>query len=1442
MKRNFIKTIITSLLLPVCIAISVISTSIFVAVKAGYNYDPDTYNLITYTDAHSQSITLKCYEITGSIGVTNPVAVAWGGANTISPSVFSIPEQLDKPSGGKYNVVAIAKHGFKGVTMDQIELPTSILEIQEEAFAYCKNLTEFTIPYNLTEIVTGTFMNCTKLAHVYFADSTGAKQFGNETLTKIGDHAFESCTSLAEFYCPKLVTYFGEACFQRCTSIVNFYFPSSGHWVEEEGQNVWKLTKVQNEIENFITVRPYAFAECTSLIFCYFETNMKEIDNYAFAGQNGGNTMQFYYTGNSIPVFTRTLGDTNGNGVEDEGETITVETQYHWRNENIAYNLADDDHRYDININNDYIYTDNTFFCLRYSTSTSSRKLDCRKDDSSCSVYVIGDAEHSTVGEYAIIESFVAPAPGVNVPGCYVKNGNNDYTLTIPSKLNNLPVKVIGSSAFAGRTEIKTINFGNNLVQICNQAFTGCTGIKNLNFGNANSLKEISYSAFSNAATKVDSNTNFNANVESIALPDSVEYLGDCAFAGFVKVKSLSLGNGLKVIGDAAFLNLGKQAKQADGKTAFTNMTLTLPKSLNDAAAKAACIKHTMNHSYKHTKYDVFCAIGKYAFDGANVLGQVIMENDDDNVNNASYTTSMYSNAFVRCENLYRFETNYNLAIVGKDAFKGSTNLRELFLSAKKTYPSSLATQTIKYQWSCDEDNLGTYGGTLFTGSSPDLVIYVNGSSAPTELSDSNTDNDDAAKLAPWNAETFLSYTSDLGENTAENNNNRNGFSRASIPTFYNIDYKATGGITYWNPKTNSIQASKPTQLSNYTDGTYASVVRVTLDTEPVTYEYTFARYYCDGSHGTSVVDLTKISGISDYGLENGTNKKLTVVGDESFATKNTYGSSGTTQGLYFILPDTIETIGERAFFRRTATGADYNASYGTRIITYRSSSGANSGKIVKSNGTEFYDDGEGAKDSAFTADLATARYCVLPSGTTKIKKNAFYNHTFTSINIPASIDFIGNGAFYVNPAASNQVTTDSITIGSNNYFKVDSTAKGVYYNPGNDNAKKTLIYQYGTSGGALTIAADTKAIGFHAAANSTYSSVNLNGTTGSNGVKVIYGGGFQNNKSLRKVTGVKSLRYIGSMKNASAPYYTSLRDSWNDADYDEIWDSTMNSHFDNTDYRDYAYKNRAIYESLYGAFKGCTNLEEIDFVSMGSSIRKIGAAAFEGDSKLYKMTDSSKTYTYYTYSKTGGLSAATTYTQGVNSTNGVMDLTYNTNLRSIGKAAFAGCTSIKYIHLPVTESDHSKESHFYVGMDPEIVYYSGGYKSKSYTGYAKILNDNQGTAVLVGEVIKQANQKLAGHKSADKHYPNGCFGSKNNVYYYVDPGTSLSTGYSSSDVQATDIATTTDLDGGWAKYWTTYNGCYIIFNDIDSVIDWFVDSHYTTYGASITDPNAVNP
>ncbi|GBU21104.1 hypothetical protein R80B4_00993 [Fibrobacteres bacterium R8-0-B4] len=115
----------------------------------------------------------------------------------------------------------------------------------------------------------------------------------------------------------------------------------------------------------------------------------------------------------------------------------------------------------------------------------------------------------------------------------------NLKSVTIPNS-----VKEIGSYAFSSCTGLKSITIPNSVTMIGSTAFFGCTGLSSVVI--PNSVTEIGSSAFSGCT-----------GLASVTIPNSVTMIEEFTFFGCTGLKSVTIPNGVAVIEDNAFSNTG---------------------------------------------------------------------------------------------------------------------------------------------------------------------------------------------------------------------------------------------------------------------------------------------------------------------------------------------------------------------------------------------------------------------------------------------------------------------------------------------------------------------------------------------------------------------------------------------------------------------------------------------------------------------------------------------------------------------------------------------------------------------------------------------------------------------------------------------------------------------------------------------------------------------
>lgn len=99
----------------------------------------------------------------------------------------------------------------------EIKIPESVTNIGEEAFEYCQNITSIIIPESVTNIGRVAFKSCENLTSVIIPQG----------VTQIEESTFSGCSSLSNVTIPKGVTSISNAAFYSCTSLKNITIPET---------------------------------------------------------------------------------------------------------------------------------------------------------------------------------------------------------------------------------------------------------------------------------------------------------------------------------------------------------------------------------------------------------------------------------------------------------------------------------------------------------------------------------------------------------------------------------------------------------------------------------------------------------------------------------------------------------------------------------------------------------------------------------------------------------------------------------------------------------------------------------------------------------------------------------------------------------------------------------------------------------------------------------------------------------------------------------------------------------------------------------------------------------------------------------------------------------------------------------------------------------------
>lgn len=148
-------------------------------------------------------------------------------------------------------VTSISSEAFKNSQVTSVQIPGSVVKIESDAFANCKDLKTIGFKEGLQSINDYAFYGCVGVSQINLPT----------TLKTIGSFAFVNCASLQEIDIPASVTVLGESSFKDCKSLKKVSL--SG--VKEIKANAFNGCLGLQNVEwgrQIQTIRDYAFANC----------------------------------------------------------------------------------------------------------------------------------------------------------------------------------------------------------------------------------------------------------------------------------------------------------------------------------------------------------------------------------------------------------------------------------------------------------------------------------------------------------------------------------------------------------------------------------------------------------------------------------------------------------------------------------------------------------------------------------------------------------------------------------------------------------------------------------------------------------------------------------------------------------------------------------------------------------------------------------------------------------------------------------------------------------------------------------------------------------------------------------------------------------------------------------------------------------------------------
>lgn len=124
--------------------------------------------------------------------------------------------------------------------------------------------------------------------------------------------------------------------------------------------------------------------------------------------------------------------------------------------------------------------------------------------------------------------------------GVITEYTGSDSAISIPATIGSETVTAIGAGAFAGNTDIESVNLPSSVTQIGQEAFADCSSLSSISL--PSSLELIGIGAFYGCTT-----------LTSVTVPDGTKTISDEAFAQCTSLSTITIPSSVTSISDDAF-------------------------------------------------------------------------------------------------------------------------------------------------------------------------------------------------------------------------------------------------------------------------------------------------------------------------------------------------------------------------------------------------------------------------------------------------------------------------------------------------------------------------------------------------------------------------------------------------------------------------------------------------------------------------------------------------------------------------------------------------------------------------------------------------------------------------------------------------------------------------------------------------------------------------
>ena len=644
---------------------------------------------ITFADANVKALCVANWDNNNDGELSYAEAAAVTNLGNVFKNKTSIHSFNELPYF--INLVSIGEQAFYGCTeLTQVTIPEQVTTIGSKAFWNCPALQ--TVRFNA--------INCTSMQTTYnsqtysvFAENASGSASNVKSVIlganvqHIPDYAFKDCVDIYPgLTIRNSVTEIGAHAFEGCSSMTNLAFQNNSS-LAAIGDYAFKgcsaLNKALNLPNSVTTVGQYAFYGCVAIPSLTIGTGMESIGGYAFWNCPAMTTVTFNATNcttmatdSQYSVFNSVTSNSGATSIVtlNIGSNVTSIPDYAFRNStnmtsaiaipnattNIGTYAFYGAHSSELTIGTGVTTIGGYAFwnCPNLATvNFNATNCTTMVTDSQYSVFNSGTSN----GDATPIVSLTIGGNVTRIPDYAFRNSTNmTSAIAIPNTTTN-----IGKYAFYG-AQSSELTIGTGVTAIDGYAFWNCPNLATVNFNATNCSTMVTNSQYSvfNSGTSNSGAT----PITSLTIGSNVTIIPNYAFRNSPNaIGSLLLPDGLTYLGKYAF----------DGCSGFSG-NLVIPNTVATLGQYAFNSCSGFNGTLSLPTNESITTIEQYTFNGCSGLSGILTI--------PANVTAVSSSAFRNCGSFTGTLVLHDaIKTIGEYAFYSCSNISKLIIGTGMT-------------------------------------------------------------------------------------------------------------------------------------------------------------------------------------------------------------------------------------------------------------------------------------------------------------------------------------------------------------------------------------------------------------------------------------------------------------------------------------------------------------------------------------------------------------------------------------------------------------------------------------------------------------------------------------------------------------------------------------------------------------------------------------